>query len=66
VATLHPNHSWEKVVFDPWRQKNWDVNDTVLIADPKVDPDVGPGVDPGMDRASQRMNRVMRASWTVC
>jgi RHS repeat-associated protein len=41
VATLHPNHTWEKVVFDPWRQETWDVNDTVLIADPKDDPDVG-------------------------
>ena len=41
VATLHPNHTWEKVVFDPWRQETWDVNDTVLIADPKNDPDVG-------------------------
>ena len=38
VATLHPNHTWEKVVFDPWRQETWDVNDTVLIADPKTDP----------------------------
>ena len=28
VATLHPNHTWEKVVFDPWRQESWDVNDT--------------------------------------
>ena len=37
VATLHPNHTWEKVVFDPWRQETWDVNDTVLIADPKTD-----------------------------
>ena len=34
VATLHPNHTWERVVFDPWRQETWDVNDTVLIADP--------------------------------
>ena len=34
VATLHPNHTWEKVVFDPWRQESWDVNDTVLVADP--------------------------------
>jgi RHS repeat-associated protein len=42
VATLHPNDSWEKIVFDPWRQQSWDVNDTVLIADPKTDPDVGP------------------------
>ena len=41
VATLHPNHTWEKVVFDPWRQDTWDVNDTVLVADPKNDPKVG-------------------------
>ena len=41
VATLHPNHTYEKVVFDPWRQQSWDVNDTVLIADPERDPDVG-------------------------
>jgi RHS repeat-associated protein len=41
VATLHPNHTWEKVVFDPWRQETWDVNDTVLITDPKTDPEVG-------------------------
>ena len=41
VATLHPNHSFEKVVFDPWTQTNWDVNDTVLEADPARDPDVG-------------------------
>jgi RHS repeat-associated protein len=40
VATLHPNHTWEKVGFDPWRQKTWDVNDTVTF-DPKTDPDVG-------------------------
>ncbi|KYC35940.1 toxin [Scytonema hofmannii PCC 7110] len=41
VATLHPNHTFEKVVFDPWQQTTWDVNDTVLIADPKTDEDVG-------------------------
>ena len=41
VCTLHPNHTYEKVVFDPWRQEQWDVNDTVLQADPKNDPDVG-------------------------
>ncbi len=40
IATLHPNHTWEKVVFDPWRQESWDVNDTAVI-DPKTDPDVG-------------------------
>jgi hypothetical protein len=41
VATLHPNHTWNKVVFDPWQQTTWDVNDTVLITDPTTDPDVG-------------------------
>ena len=39
VATLHPDHTWEKVVFDPWRQETWDVNDTVLL-DPPPDADV--------------------------
>jgi RHS repeat-associated protein len=41
VATLHPNHTYEKVVFDPWRQETWDVNDTVLQSAPQNDPDVG-------------------------
>ncbi|MBP1886474.1 SpvB/TcaC N-terminal domain-containing protein [Sinorhizobium mexicanum] len=41
VATLHPNHGWEKVVFSGWRQDSWDANDTVLIADPGADEDVG-------------------------
>ena len=39
VATLHPNHNYEKVVFDPWRKTTWDVNDTVLN-DPAADSDV--------------------------
>lgn len=41
IATLHPNDTWEKVVFDPWRQESWDVNDTVLLADPREDGDAG-------------------------
>jgi len=41
VATLHPNHTYEKVVFDHWHQETWDVNDTVLQADPKNDSNVG-------------------------
>lgn len=41
VATLHPNHTWGKAVFDPWRQESWDANDTVLIDDPASDADVG-------------------------
>ncbi|MCH8877933.1 MAG: toxin [Chloroflexi bacterium] len=39
IATLHPNHSYEKVVFDPWQQTTWDVNDTVL-GDPRTDTDI--------------------------
>jgi RHS repeat-associated protein len=38
VATLHPNQTWEKVVFDPWQQATYDVNDTVLNADGSTDP----------------------------
>src|SRR5579884_2140906 len=41
VSTLHPDHTWEKTVPQPWRQEAWDVNDTVLIADPTADPDIG-------------------------
>lgn len=41
VATLLPNRTYEKVVFDPWSQTSWDANDTVLQLDPRDDPDVG-------------------------
>lgn len=45
VAALHPNHSFEKVVFDPWRQVSYDVNDAVAASgeqtgDPRTDPDI--------------------------
>src|SRR5690606_30085516 len=41
VATLHPNRTWEKVVFGPWREISWDVSDTVLVAAPETDAHVG-------------------------
>jgi hypothetical protein len=41
IAKLHPNHTYEKTVFDPWCQMAWDVNDTVLEAHPENDADVG-------------------------
>ncbi|NGO54716.1 SpvB/TcaC N-terminal domain-containing protein [Allomesorhizobium camelthorni] len=46
VATLHPNHTYDKVVFDPWRQITYDVNDTgtarnLETGDPRTDPDIG-------------------------
>ena len=41
VATVHPNQSWEKLVIDPWRTEAWDVNDTVLVSDPRADAGVG-------------------------
>lgn len=47
VATLHPNNTYEKVVFTPWRQTKFDVNDTCAPTDaagetgnPATDPDV--------------------------
>jgi RHS repeat-associated protein len=39
-ATVHPNHTFEKVVFDPWQETTFDTNDTVTF-DPKTDPDAG-------------------------
>ncbi len=45
IATLHPNQTYEKVVFDPWQQTTYDVNDTVAprnlqTGDPQTDPDI--------------------------
>lgn len=45
IATLHPNHTYEKVVFDVWHQQTFDVNDTVAASgvqtgDPRTDPDI--------------------------
>src|SRR5205823_19228 len=39
IATLHPNHTYEKVVFDPWQQATFDVNDTITLT-PSADDDV--------------------------
>ncbi len=39
VGTLHPNHSYEKVLFDPWQQATWDVNDTVDLS-PDTDDEI--------------------------
>jgi len=39
VTTLYPNNTFEKIVFDPWQQKVYDANDTVLL-DPRNDKDV--------------------------
>ncbi len=39
VATLAPDHTYAKTVFDPWQHATWDGNDTVLL-DPRTDPDV--------------------------
>lgn len=41
VATLHPNHQWQKAVIDPWKMEEWDASDTVLVDDPRTDVDVG-------------------------
>ncbi|MGG5890090.1 SpvB/TcaC N-terminal domain-containing protein [Falsiroseomonas sp. HC035] len=39
IATLHPDRTWEKVVFSPWRTDAWGRDDTVLD-DPTADPDL--------------------------
>ncbi|MDQ3412143.1 MAG: toxin, partial [Chloroflexota bacterium] len=51
IATLHPNQTYEKVVFDPWRQITYDANDTAApfgvageaghqTGDPRTDSDI--------------------------
>ncbi|MET9088412.1 SpvB/TcaC N-terminal domain-containing protein [Streptomyces sp. NPDC004237] len=45
IATLRPEHTYEKVVFTPWRHTTYDVNDTVAArgaetGDPRTDPDI--------------------------
>jgi RHS repeat-associated protein len=40
IATLAPDDTYAKEVYDPWSQASWDGNDTVLL-DPASDPDVG-------------------------
>ena len=53
VAAVHPDNTFEKTVFDSWRQETWDANDTALVGDPRADADVGDwfrrlfGVAPG-------------------
>ncbi len=41
TATLHPNHTYEKVVFNPWFRETWDANDTLSQNHPNSDQDVG-------------------------
>ena len=43
---LHPNHSYEKVVFNPWQQTSWDVNDTLLIQNDDGSKNLNPANDP--------------------
>jgi RHS repeat-associated protein len=45
IATLHPDHTYEKARFDPWQQTSYDVNDTCAprnqqTGDPRTDPDI--------------------------
>ncbi|MES2936378.1 MAG: SpvB/TcaC N-terminal domain-containing protein [Pseudomonadota bacterium] len=45
VATLQPNHVYEKVVFDAWKETRWDANDACAplnaqTGDPRTDPDI--------------------------
>jgi RHS repeat-associated protein len=65
VATLHPNHTCEKVVFDAWQQTTYDVNDTSALrngqtGDPRIDPDVA-GYVAGFFRAQPASWQTWRA-----
>jgi RHS repeat-associated protein len=57
VLTLHPNHSFEKAVFDAWREEVWDANDTVLLL-PEDEPQLA-----GVLRRHLREHGVPFRSW---
>jgi RHS repeat-associated protein len=45
VAILHPNHTYNKLVLEPWQQTTYDENDTVAAnhtetGDPRTDADI--------------------------
>lgn len=39
ICKFFPNHTYEKVIFDPWHQEIWDINDTVIL-NPRTDMDI--------------------------
>jgi RHS repeat-associated protein len=41
IVTAHPDGTFEKTVYSPWRETTFDANDTVRVTDPTTDPDVG-------------------------
>ena len=41
IGTLSPDHTWSKVLHEPWRSETWDKNDLVLVSKPAEDPDIG-------------------------
>lgn len=41
VGLLHPDHTWEKQIFTPWKNEAWDISDTVLQANPVDDEHLG-------------------------
>lgn len=48
IATLHPNDTFDKVVFSPWYQTTYDVNDT--CAQPSLTPGEPPSTETGDPR----------------
>jgi RHS repeat-associated protein len=55
VATLHPNHTYDKIVFNPWQQITWDVSDTIKIPENAVDPPFDPKNDPDVGKYFKRL-----------
>jgi RHS repeat-associated protein len=45
IGTLHPNHTYDKVVVGPWQQRAWDVNDTAALPDGDGEPTGNPADD---------------------
>jgi RHS repeat-associated protein len=71
VATLLPDHTYEKVTFDPWLQTTYDANDTVVArgavhtGDARTDPDIAGYVEGyfATQPAGWRTWYAQRAGW---
>lgn len=62
IATIYPNHTFEKFVFSPWQRETWDPNDTALLH-PANDADIGGYVSVFLDSYQHHLDRRGFRTW---
>ncbi|WP_219909858.1 SpvB/TcaC N-terminal domain-containing protein [Trinickia symbiotica] len=68
IATLHPNHTFQKEIFDSWQQTTYDVNDTCAAraaqpTDPRPPQTGDPRTDPDIDGYVAEYFKTQPATW---